>query len=454
MSAMKQSFFSWIACLFGVAGILPLRAETGEASPWPPQPVPFQEFAFQKDEGRKFVKYEHGVKAEWGYPEAQRDYFYLVEPRNPGPGAPLYVALHSAGEQGLTALRNGFTKNKEGRYQRMIFHAPEDHYGLYLDCTSNKKVDFWWGWQGISKDPERFGKDLHPAEKRVLDTIAWAIETFQIDRNRVYLCGLSMGGSGSLGLALTRGDLFAAVQVRVPAGVKHGLWRLGIKPEALSGTGADSPEWLRTVAAADFPDPPVVLDLSAPNDAWSKDQGLLIKLAQKGHLPLVLGWGAFGHNIEAADLSQFTPIAAAFPWLAIRRDEAYPVFTRASSDQVSPWVRKEGAAAAGQMNAVFRWKTLQDTPEKLVMELRLAGSHEFAVPVELPEKATADVTFRRLQRFKGLPGQSVFWKAIENGVETASGEIQPDAAGLLTVPQLAITAKRVQLILSVGVTRP
>ncbi len=427
------------------------HAHSRDPASWPPEVVEQQALPLERQEGRRFLRYEHGVKPEWGYPEAQRDYFYLVEPRKPGPGAPLYVVLHSAGEQGLTALRNGFTQNKEGRYQRMIFHAPEDHYGLYLDCTSNKKMDFWWGWQGISKDQERFVSQLHPAEKRVLDTIAWVIETFQIDRNRVYLCGLSMGGSGSLGLALTHGDLFAAVQVRVPAGVKHGLWRLGVKPESLVRE-VDSPEWLRTISAAAFPDPPVLLNLSAQDDAWSKDQGLLIKLAQKGLLPLVMGWGAFGHNIEAADLSKFTPIAAGFPWLAIRRNEAYPVFTRASSDQVSPWVRKEGADAAGQMNAVFRWKTLQDTPEKLVMELRLAGSHEFAVPVELPEKATADVTLRRMQRFKVQPGQSVFWKAIEKekGLETASGEIQPDAAGLLTLPQLAITAKPVQVTLSVA----
>ena len=44
------------------------------------------------------------------------------------------------------------------------------------------------------------GNETSPAEKRVMDTIKWVLAKYANDPNRVYLCGNSMGGSGTLGI--------------------------------------------------------------------------------------------------------------------------------------------------------------------------------------------------------------------------------------------------------------
>jgi len=43
--------------------------------------------------------------------------------------------------------------------------------------------------------------------------------------------------------------------------------------------------------------------------------------------------------------------------MEIRKNEAYPVFTRASTDQRPPWSNPPGKTdESGQINGYFRWK--------------------------------------------------------------------------------------------------
>jgi len=55
-----------------------------------------------------------------------------------------------------------------------------------------------------------------PAEQDVYDMLADVEQRFPIDRDRVYLTGISMGGGGALRLALTRPDVWAAVAPLCP----------------------------------------------------------------------------------------------------------------------------------------------------------------------------------------------------------------------------------------------
>ena len=56
------------------------------------------------------------------------------------------------------------------------------------------------------------GGETMPVEKRVIDSVRWAIKRFRIDPERVYLSGNSMGGSGTLGIGMRHGDIFAAIK--------------------------------------------------------------------------------------------------------------------------------------------------------------------------------------------------------------------------------------------------
>jgi len=53
---------------------------------------------------------------------------------------------------------------------------------------------------------------------------------------------------------------------------------------------------------------------------WSKTQPALLLAARVGHLPLILGWGPFGHTAFGKYIVKYPPcdVALAFPWLEIR----------------------------------------------------------------------------------------------------------------------------------------
>ena len=168
--------------------------------------------------GKTILRYEHESVAEWGYANPQSDYFLVLPPKGEPKNRPLQVVLHSAGHSGDAVLKQSFQKPD-------WFHnvGLPDQYVLYLDCRKNKG-DWWWG---AKNDIKGAYKDSYtPTEKRLLTTIEWVIDKYGIDRNRVYLSGVSMGGSGSLGIGMCRGDIFAAINVN------HGLEiKFGVVPE-------------------------------------------------------------------------------------------------------------------------------------------------------------------------------------------------------------------------------
>ncbi len=357
--------------------------------------------------GRKTVRYEHESLEAWKYPKPQRNYFFVVHPKVPPKGkVPLRVFLHSAGGSGESEMNFNIERMRN-----------DDFYAVCLDCRGNQETNWWWGYHSIKGDPKSFENELYATEKRVLATVAWVASKFNIDTNRIYLSGVSMGGSGSLGIGLRRGDLFAAISVTVPAGADHALFRM-------DGT--------------QYPDPPPLFNFSAQNDNWSKGQSQLIDYCQKQRYPLAFAWGPLGH---INDRTKFNATVAEFPWLSIRKNEAYPVFTSASSDNVYPGFQNLTAIDQnGQINGCFRWKNLTDTADQFAMELRLVRKEELENPVETPNQAEVDVTLRRLQCFLVKPGQNYQWRMTQNGQILRSGKTQADDKGVLTIPRIQVSA--------------
>ena len=132
-----------------------------------------------------------------------------------------------------------------------------------------------------------------------------------------------------------------------------------------------------------------------------------------------------------------------YPWLSIRKDQAYPAFTDASTDQKYPGFQGKDPDQAGQLNAYFRWKTKTDELTRFEMELSLVDAKELSTKAKtfaVPEKSVADVTPRRLQNFKVQADKSYTWRLLEAGNVVQAGEVRPDSVGLLTLPRLPITA--------------
>jgi len=374
---------------------------------------------------RQTLLYEHGQLAKWGAknPE-QTDKFYIVYPKKgPATGRPLYVVLHSAGHSAKTALDCTLTVGNHD-----IYRVPDDFYGIFVDCWDNKSTDWWWGGRRADEaeitadNAERSGVEKQPVELRVLDSIAWAVETYGCDPNRVYLCGNSMGGSGTLGLGLSNGDVFAAIKANVPAGARHALDRLGVT----------QPEKYKDFKPVD---PPVCVDYSAPNDQWAFGREELFDAASSRRYSLIAYWGNFGHENNDAKIAKINDLTNTFPWTEIRRNEAYPVFVDATSDNKSPWPECAADAPAGQRGAFFRWRNVADEAERFEIELRLTTAKELNSQIfEAPSESTADVSLRRLQRFEVKPGEKLRWT-----FGAQKGEIVADENGLPTIPRLTTT---------------
>ena len=376
--------------------------------------------------------FEHGSLTKWGAKDPnQRDQFYIVFPKEGAcENSPLYVVLHSAGHSAKTALDCTLTVGNHD-----IYRVPDDFYGIFVDCRINESTDWWWGGRRAD-EPEindqnayKATAELQPVEKRVLDEIAWAISEYKIDPNRVYLSGNSMGGSGTLGLGLPHGDVFAAVKANVPAGVWHAYDRLQLGEE-------DAPEGL--------PEPPVCFDYSAPNDNWSAYHEALFEGVEARKYSYVAYWGNYGHENNDEKVAKYNDLFKTFDWTSIRKNEAYPVFTNASTDSAIPWPERPENAPAGQRGAYFRWQNQTDAENEFAIELRLATKEELQSKIfEIPTESTADVSLRRLQNFRVAPNESVIWS-----FGAKSGEVVADKNGLVTIPELTITDAPTTLKLS------
>lgn len=343
----------------------------------------------------------------------------LVEHPKPGTperGRPLYVVLHSAGHDVLSTLQCTRTRGDHD-----IYHSPEDFFALYLDCRANSDRDWWWGAR------DRKGIDEVPCERRVVDTVRWAISRYGIDTNRVYLCGNSMGGSGTLGIGLRHGEIFAAIKANVPA-----ISRYNHPVQSLGLNLPEQPSDLRLA------DPPVMVDYSAPNDGWSVGHELLIDGLRKRRYSHLFFWGPYGHANDHAKIAELNDIIHRFDWLSVRLDEPYPVFTGATSDTPSPWPDDRENANPGQINGFFRWENAHADANEVALELRLATDAELkSRHFKAPTDATAAVTLRRLGAFAVKPRDRLLWRfGKEEGVLTVGAD------ALVTIPSLKITQEK------------
>jgi len=458
MSTRFRPFSSIALAAWLVAG--PAFAED-----WPPT-LDASNTVTQAQDGRTIERYTHGPRPAWHYSEktkgewdfhpgqetgvAQQNHnsFYVVSPKNPRPDAPLCVVLHSANRTaydylGFTCLARQIENREDPR--TVMTNSPDDFYSLYLNSTNAE----WWGWGQTHENAARQVNAAPPAELRVLDTIEWVAERYKVDRNRIYLCGVSMGGCGTLGIGMPHGDVFAAIRAEVPAGTNYASYRWG---GFAPSPAADAPEaervaWIQRATGAGLVDPPVIVDFSSQQDNWAMTQPALVQAAQAGRLPLVLAWGPFGHATFGSLIAPYPlcDTVLSYPWLEIRKNEAYPVFTHASCDQRSPWLNAPAEFdSSGQMNGYFRWKNVRDVHGDFALGLWIAHP-EVKTPPSMPATATADITLRRLQQFEVEQNRSYIWRTTRGGRQTASGRVIGDAFRLLTIPKVDLATEPTEL---------
>jgi hypothetical protein len=70
-------------------------------------------------------------------------------------------------------------------------------------------------------------------------------------------------------------------------------------------------------------------------------------------------------------------------------------------------------------------------------------------PAVGPKESVTDITFRRLQKFKVSAGQTCSWKSVCDGKTVASGTIQQDECGLLTIRKTTVTTVSAEIRLAI-----
>lgn len=117
---------------------------------------------------------------------------------------PLVMMLHGAGSNHRLALRRVFGKSNlenETDVEASRYFPAWENFDFIVATPSARGTA---GYQGIP-------------EQDVYDVLADVKKRFNIDENRIYLTGLSMGGGGALWLGLTRPDIWAAIAPVCPA---------------------------------------------------------------------------------------------------------------------------------------------------------------------------------------------------------------------------------------------
>ncbi|MFO8000542.1 MAG: alpha/beta hydrolase-fold protein, partial [Marinilabilia sp.] len=129
---------------------------------------------------------------------------YLPENFEPEKTYPLVVMLHGAMSNHRLALRRVFGKT----------NLPGES-----DAEASRYFPEWDNEEYIVVAPYARGTMGYVGipEEDVMQVIEKTRKDFNIDRNRIYLTGLSMGGGGTLFIGLSRPDLFAAIAPVCPA---------------------------------------------------------------------------------------------------------------------------------------------------------------------------------------------------------------------------------------------
>ena len=302
------------------------------------------------------------------------------------------------------------------------------------------------------------------------------------DANRVYVYGHSMGGSGTLALALRYPNVFAAAYASEP-----------MTNYATSGDGGGS-DWRGDYApkwGSVSQNLPVIL--RAPGNwaallaayqgtgvySWQNHQANLTARAEDGFVPLGIGHGRNDTVIEWSTQGQpvyaaLNRVAGAWGGAIVDADHTWLNFgglppTLGTDNSLSPFqnftvVRNEtvpglsnnsGSLAlppttAGGYNQNVRWSASWDawdgapvdTAAQWAMSFCYKDPDPYATACGTGTPLTVDITPRRVQQFPLVAGAEYTWenRRVAGGGLVASGVVTASGSRRLTVPGFQLEA--------------
>lgn len=134
--------------------------------------------------------------------------YRLLKPKNydENQAYPLVILLHGSGERG----NDNEAQLTHGAEVYATDEAMEKYpcFVMVPQCPAKK------GWANMKFDKEaeefQLRSGMRPEMQLVIETLDQLRKTYNIDENRLYITGLSMGGFGTFDICMRKPDLFAA----------------------------------------------------------------------------------------------------------------------------------------------------------------------------------------------------------------------------------------------------
>lgn len=322
-----------------------------------------------------------------------------------------------------------------------------------IDVAGYPSGGGWYGWI----EPGSGGVPNDRIAQRVLWTLDQVTAAQPVDPERVSLNGESVGAIGSLVLAFTHPQRFAAVHAHVPylrqrAGSLRALFPLNFIDLLDDQPAEDLPYLMLTAGRLDqVMTWPEKLDFMATASAAGR--GATLYWDGRGHtytenpalFPFSPVWGQAGEapaGLPTADITGFAT------------DLSYPALSELTADgdpgtvdlarppaQRPPLDSPGVGDLVGTFNGGATWDqdTITDTLDRYAVDLRLTAEESVAT-------ATATVTPRRLQELALTSGETFgYMVADEDGAILRTGQGTADANGLVRVPEVPLTHDRSRL---------
>jgi hypothetical protein len=287
-------------------------------------------------------------------------------------------------------------------------------------------------------------------QTRLLSFVDWLGTTRRIDRSRIFAAGNSMGGSGAVMLTLRYPQIAWAVswvgvhrphltpQFTSSYEIVYGPRSAGVRFE--DGTPVwehfDDAVYLRQHPERDMG---FITFSNGKNDnaiGWQQAVDFVHAL-QEARQPHLFYWGQSGHGQRP-----LIPVGNERNLeLDIRNDRSLPAFTRSSLDDDVGNGTQETGKPEGQINLFLMWDpdSVVDAVDRWEVSVRITSG----APAK---EARADITPRRLQRFRPVAGETLRWSNMAGKQVLQSGDVTPDRFGLVTIPAVQVRAGGVRVV--------
>ncbi|MBF0258914.1 MAG: right-handed parallel beta-helix repeat-containing protein, partial [Desulfamplus sp.] len=379
-----------------------------------------------------------------------KPYDYLVgRPQNMASPAPVGIHMHCWGGD----LYGGYGWWNDAEDGALILSSNQFPYdwwtGYHEKLYTFKGQSYTWG-QSLYQS----GVVKPYTTNRLVSFLDWMQESgnWNIDRSRTFTAGSSMGGSGSLMMAIRYPELISWSRSWVGVHVPEKSPNFKSSYQIVYG----KPEY-GVLFKKDDSDPGTpVWDYY--NDAWylknhvdksigflsfsnGKNDGAIgweqavdfINALQETRQPHLFIWGQSGHSQRTVFPKNGSERHME---IDIKLNQSLPAFTRCSLDNNYGNGQSSDGDASGQVNRYLYWQThdLIETASTWQISVALMNT----APADA---CLVDITPRRLQSLSLAPGQVINFTNTDNttAAVVGSGQVIADKYGLITIEQTKVS---------------